>query len=298
VLIEPFRPGVLESLDLSPATLLKHNPRLIIARLTGFRRDGKYKDMAGHDINYLAVSGILSRLGRPNERPQPPANLLGDFAGGGLMCAFGIVMALFARTVTGKGQVVEENMVDAVSSIGAFVRLGRSLAFAGPRGTNLLDGGSPFYDTYETKDGRYMAVGALEPQFFETLVTGLGLQHMGLAEGRMEKQNWPRIRDLFEKTFKSKTRDEWERVFDGTDACCTPVLEHEELRKSGHQIREAVTLTDTPGVDVVEKESWVSEGLGIGEGGEDTLREWLGWQRGREYLLEKGALVAAPGAKL
>jgi alpha-methylacyl-CoA racemase len=273
VLIEPFRPGVLESLDLSPATLLKHNPRLIIARLTGFRRDGKYKDMAGHDINYLAVSGILSRLGRPNERPQPPANLLGDFAGGGLMCAFGIVMALFARTVTGKGQVVEENMVDAVSSIGAFVRLGRSLAFAGPRGTNLLDGGSPFYDKYETKD-------------------------MGLADGRMEKQNWPRIRDLFEKTFKSKTRDEWERVFDGTDACCTPVLEHEELRKSGHQIREAVTLTDTPGVDVVEKESWVSEGLGIGEGGEDTLREWLGWQRGREYLLEKGALVAAPGARL
>lgn len=303
VLIEPFRPGVLEKLGFAPATLLKRNPRLIVARLTGFRRDGKYKDMAGHDINYLAVSGILSQLGRANDTPHPPANLLGDFAGGGLMCAFGIVMALLARTVSGKGQIVEENMVDAVSSLGTVLRLGKHLEFAGPRGTNLLDGGAPFYDTYETKDGKYMAVGALEPQFFEQLVKGLGLEDAKingrvLADVRMDPDNWSRVREVLRNTFLKKSREEWEQVFDGTDACCTPILEQGELQAQGHEIRAAVTLTGTPSVDVVGHDSWQSAGLGVGEGGEEVLRDWLGWKRGVHFKPDGGALVKVDGAKL
>ena len=166
VLIEPYRPGVLESLGLNPTGLLASNQRLIIARLTGFRRDGEYANKAGHDINYLAVSGVLSLLGRKGEAPYAPANILADFAGGGLMCAFGILMALFSRTHSGKGQVVESNMVDGSAFLGTLMRyLIRTPLWDQPRGQNLLDGGCPWYDVYECKDGKYMAVGALEQKF-------------------------------------------------------------------------------------------------------------------------------------
>lgn len=160
VVIDPFRPGVLEKVGLSPEeVLLKINPRLIVGRMTGFRRDGKYSAMAGHDINYVAVSGVLSLLGRSGDKPHPPANLLGDFAGGGLVCFLGIVLALFHRAQVGRGQVVEANMVDGAAYIGTFPRLLLdTVMWNRPRGTNLLDGGSPYYDTYETKDGKYMAV--------------------------------------------------------------------------------------------------------------------------------------------
>jgi alpha-methylacyl-CoA racemase len=160
VLIDPFRPGVLEKLGLCPHTVLaKLNPRLITVRLTGFRRDGKYKDMAGHDINYIAVSGVLSMLGRAGQTPQAPGNLLGDFAGGGLTAVLGVLLALASRERSGKGQVVEANMVDGSAYLATFPRLGtKSFTWSRERGTNLLDGGSPFYDTYETKDGKYMAM--------------------------------------------------------------------------------------------------------------------------------------------
>ena len=173
ILIEPYRPGVLESLGLCPTELLASNPRLIVARLTGFRRDGPYANMAGHDINYLAVSGILSQLGRADGPPYAPANMLADFAGGGLMCAFGILAALLDRARTGKGQVVESNMVDGTAYLGTLMRYAvKTPAWSQPRGQNLLDGGSPFYDVYECKDGGYMAVGALEPKFFHELLRG------------------------------------------------------------------------------------------------------------------------------
>lgn len=159
VVIDPFRPGVLERHGLGPKELLAHNSRLIIARMTGFRRDGKYRSMAGHDINYIAVSGVLSMLGAHNATPSPPMNLLGDFAGGGLVCFLGIVLALFDRTRTGHGQVVEANMVDGSAFIATSPRLNMKTPLWGcPRGTNLLDGGCPYYATYETKDGGYMAV--------------------------------------------------------------------------------------------------------------------------------------------
>lgn len=160
VVIDPFRPGVLEKAGLHPEkVLLRLNPRLIIGRMTGFRRDGKYSAMAGHDINYIAVSGILSLLGRRGEKPYPPANIVGDFAGGGLVCFLGIVMALLQRGRTGMGQVVEANMVDGAAYLSTFPRLLLDRPMWGmPRGENVLDGGCPYYDTYETRDGRFMAV--------------------------------------------------------------------------------------------------------------------------------------------
>lgn len=160
VVIDPFRPGVLEKAGLSPEkVLLKLNPRLIVGRMTGFRRDGKYSTMAGHDINYLAVSGILALLGRKGDAPHPPANLLGDFAGGGLVCFLGVVLALYQRQHTRLGQVVQANMVDGAAYLGTFPRLlASSPTWNREPGDNLLDGGCPYYNTYETKDGKFMAV--------------------------------------------------------------------------------------------------------------------------------------------
>lgn len=319
VLIEPFRPGVMERLGLGPETLLEGNPRLIYARMTGFRRDGRYKDMAGHDINYLAVSGVLGLLGRKDSKPTPPINILGDFAGGGATLFQGILLALLARDQKhGKGQVVEANMVDGASYLATFPRLAAKTPMGDrPRGENQLDSGSPYYDTYETKDGGFMAVGALEPQFYAELIRGLGLQDQGWEARRHDRACWEEMRDVFTRAFKSRTRDEWERVFDGTDACCTPVLGYVELeaqkqRREGDQ-RPVVMLRETPCLAIdTEEGAGVSRGQGPGvEGdgyvgtlmtpgdhGEDTLKEWLGWRRGSQFEVENGGLVLKEKSKL
>lgn len=296
ILIDPFRPGVLERLGLSPTeVLLRHNPRLIVARMTGFRRDGKYKDMAGHDINYIAVSGVLSMLGRAGDKPYAPGNILGDFAGGGAICFLGILLALLARNSTGRGQVVEANMVDGSAYLATFPRVAsKNPSWNQPRGENLLDSGCPYYDTYETKDsGRYFAVGALEPQFYAALLRGLGLDAARLP-AREDRKNWPVLRDIFTRRFKEKTRAEWETVFDGTDACATPVLEHGELEASGYEQRPAVHLSYTPGHPIPADEGgWTGGGLEPGEGGVETLCSWMGWEAGRDFQVrEDGALVS------
>jgi alpha-methylacyl-CoA racemase len=316
VLIDPFRPGVLEKAGLGPEdVLLKLNPRLVVARMTGFRRDGKYKDMAGHDINYIAVSGVLSLFGRKGEKPYPPGNLMGDFAGGGAMCFLGILLALFAREKNGFGQVVEANMVDGSAVLATMPRLGlKTEVWKRERGTNMLDGGAPFYDTYETKDGKHMAVGAIEPQFYAALLKGLGVRPSDLPGNRDKREDWPVLKEYFAKVFKTKTRKEWEAIFDGTDACCTPVLTHEDLEKQGHEQRPAVTLTSTPAYAVhqgqegraaavgqgkgYEGSGWSEKGLMPGQGGENTLKEWVGWSKGKQYGEEKGGLVWFDGAKL
>ncbi|KAJ6790150.1 hypothetical protein PWT90_05609 [Aphanocladium album] len=304
VLIDPFRPGVLERLGLGPDELLRLNPRLVYGRITGYRRDGRYADMAGHDINYIGVSGALSMLGAAGDRPTPPINILGDFAGGGATLFQGILLALLARATSGRGQVVEANMVDGSSYLATFPRMGRLTPLGGkPRGENTLDGGCPWYGCYETKDGRWVTVGALEPQFFAQLIKGLGLAEQGWEENRGDEDRWPELKRILEETFRSKTRSEWEAVFDGTDACVAPVLDYDELRedpsREGDQ-RPAVTLRDTPWLAVhrdgskvgdadrgqgegVEGEGYVPHLLDVGEGGDEVLGEWLGWKRGTHY---------------
>ncbi|GAB0134068.1 hypothetical protein EsDP_00002453 [Epichloe bromicola] len=322
VLIDPFRPGVLEKLGLGPDRLLEINPRLIYARLTGFRRDGRYASMAGHDINYIAVSGALSLLGRPDDTPHPPTNILADFAGGGANLFQGILLALLARQSSGRGQVVEANMVDGSAYLATFPRFGlKSGMGARGRGNNLLDGGCPYYDTYETKDGKYFSVGALEPQFFKVLVEGMGLgsHGHGLEDKRFDFDEWPAMRTLFRDTFKEKTRSEWEAIFDGTDACAAPVLDYEELEndpaREGDQ-RPSVTLRGTPCLAINQRparsdpvthgqgagvagDGYAGEPLAPGDGGPEMLRSWLGWEEGEHYHVQKGAYVLSrAGSKL
>ncbi|KAK3906533.1 CoA-transferase family III domain-containing protein [Staphylotrichum tortipilum] len=311
VLIDPYRPGVLEKLGLGPTPLLAANPRLIYARLTGFRRDGRFAAMAGHDINYLAVSGALALLGRKSQPPTPPGNLLGDFAGGGAMLVQGVLLALLAREKSGRGQVVEANMVDGAGYLASFPRFARRTpAWDRPRGENLLDTGCPWYEAYETADRGWMAVGALEERFFAELVKGLGLQGQGWERGRWDRKRWPELRGVLERTFRSRTREEWEAVFEGTDACCTPIYGYEELEgdKSGRlegEQRPPVTLRETPLLAVkkdardasqgqgegVEGEGHVGYPLEAGQGGEERLKEWFGWSKGEEFEVKNGGLV-------
>ncbi|KAI0124229.1 alpha-methylacyl-CoA racemase [Xylariales sp. AK1849] len=316
VIIDPFRPGVLEKLGLGPEVLSVINQRLIYGRMTGFRRDGKYAAMAGHDINYLAVSGVLSVLGRSGEKPHPPWNILADFAGGGATLFQGILLAVLTREKTGKGQVVEANMVDGASYLTTFPRQALKTPLgSAPRGQNVLDGGCPYYDTYETRDGKYMSVGALEPQFYAVLMKGLGLDE-SWNQKRYDRGHWPEMRRQIGAVFRSRTRSEWEKVFDGTDACCTPVLEYPELEtqagREGDQ-RPAVTLRDTPLLAVTKKvtdpivqgqgtgyrgNGYVGHPLAPGQGGEEALIEWFGFERGREFDVEQGGLVLKARSKL
>ncbi|ROT35257.1 isopenicillin n-CoA epimerase [Sodiomyces alkalinus F11] len=311
VLIDPFRPGVLERLGLSPhEVLLKRNPRLVVARLTGFRRDGKYRDMAGHDINYLAVSGVLSMLGRPADTPLPPANLLGDFAGGGAMCVLGILMALVARQAAaagGAGQVVEANMVDGSAYLATMPRLATKTAFwNAARGENVLDGGCPWYDTYRTKQSQsvesgvdeYVAVGALEPRFYDALLRGLGLDPATLPP-REDKTQWPALRSVLRAKFAEKTRKEWEGVFDGLDACVTPVLGQAELEREGFLQRLPVHMSHTPGKAIPHGQGdWTGGTLAHGFGGEEVLSEWTGWAEGVDYTKTASGIAVRMRAKL
>ncbi|OZJ04499.1 hypothetical protein BZG36_02257 [Bifiguratus adelaidae] len=253
VVIEPFRAGVMEKLGLGPDVLLKENEKLVYARMTGWGQRGPMANVAGHDINYIAMSGILHSLGRKGEKPSFPINLFGDFAGGGFMCAFGIIMALLERTKSGKGQVIDAAMVQGASYLSSFVynMKKHGLMLTEERGTNLLDGGAPFYEVYETKDGKFMAVGALEPQFYQLLVKGLGFQEDELPS-QMDMSGWPEMRKAFTDRFKSKTQDEWTSVFLHIDACVTPILdfdygsEHEKTFKLAPPPSPAPLLSRTP----------------------------------------------------
>nr|XP_053642964.1 alpha-methylacyl-CoA racemase-like isoform X2 [Cherax quadricarinatus]XP_053642973.1 alpha-methylacyl-CoA racemase-like isoform X2 [Cherax quadricarinatus]XP_053642980.1 alpha-methylacyl-CoA racemase-like isoform X2 [Cherax quadricarinatus]XP_053642987.1 alpha-methylacyl-CoA racemase-like isoform X2 [Cherax quadricarinatus] len=245
VLIEPYRRGVMEKMGLGPEELMKTNPRLIYARLTGFGQSGPSADMAGHDINYVALSGLLSLLGRREGPPTPPINLLADFAGGGLMCALGIALALFERSKSGQGQVIDANMVEGAAYTGTWLYASRDLQIWGKsRGCNLLDSGSHFYDTYETSDGRYMAVGAIEPQFYEQLISLLGLN----IEEVGQFDDFSAMKKIITDKFKEKTQEEWTKVFAGKDACVTPVLTLDEAPLHPHNAQRGSFIpSSTPG---------------------------------------------------
>ncbi|XP_065717258.2 alpha-methylacyl-CoA racemase isoform X2 [Patagioenas fasciata] len=274
VLIEPFRHGIMEKLGLGPDVLLQENPRLIYARLTGFGQTGKYASSAGHDINYLALSGVLSKLGRKDENPYAPLNLLADFAGGGVMCAMGIVSALYERTRSGKGQVIDASMVEGVAYLSSFLWKSQKLGLWNrPRGENLLDSGAPFYETYKTSDGKYMAVGAIEPQFYEQLIKGLNLDSDELPS-QLSFSDWPEMKKKFASIFAQKTQAEWCSIFDGTDACVTPVLSFDDVASHQHNKqrssfikndqeeispRPAPLLSRTPAVPSFKRDPFIGE---------------------------------------
>jgi alpha-methylacyl-CoA racemase len=234
VLLEPYRPGVMEGLGLSPEETLRLNPRLIYARLTGWGQVGPYASMAGHDINYIALSGALSLFRRKGERPLPPCNLLGDFAGGGMLCAMGILLALLERNRSGKGQVVDAAMLDGATSLSTFFfGLLTNNLMSLDIGTNMLDSGAPYYQVYETSDRKFIAVGALERKFYEQLLKGLGVDPSSLPE-QNDVEKWPEMVDRFAEVFRTKTRDEWAAIFEGKDACVAPILGMDEVVEHPH----------------------------------------------------------------
>jgi alpha-methylacyl-CoA racemase len=236
VLVEGFRPGVAERLGFGPEVCAERNPGLIFARMTGWGQDGPLAPTAGHDIDYIAISGALGMVGRAGESPVPPVNLIGDFGGGGMLLALGVLAALVERAGSGQGQVVDAAMVDGSALLTSFVYGLRAMGgWQDRRGTNLLDGGAPFYDTYATADGEYLAVGALEPQFYAALLQGLGLTDVALPP-QHDRKRWPELRQRFAETFASRTRAEWEQVFAGTDACVSPVLSLAEAPAHPHAL--------------------------------------------------------------
>ncbi|WP_051814552.1 CaiB/BaiF CoA-transferase family protein [Streptomyces iakyrus] len=246
ILVEGYRPGVAERLGVGPAPCHARNPRLVYGRMTGWGQDGPLAQRAGHDIAYIAPTGTLGMIGRPDEPPAVPANLLGDYAGGSLYLVVGVLAALHHARATGTGQVVDAAIVDGTAHLSTMIH--GMLAAGGwqdRRGANLLDGGCPYYGTYETADGRYMAVGALEPQFYAEFLTLLGVEDRAAA--RKDVARWGELREEVAARFKSRTRDEWTAVFDGTDACVAPVL---SLREAPHHPHLAArgTFTDHGGI--------------------------------------------------
>ncbi len=230
-LLEGFRPGVMERLGLGPDVCLKRNPGFVYGRMTGWGQEGPWSQMAGHDINYISIAGALHPIGHKGERPVPPLNLVGDFGGGGLMLAFGIVCALIERQKSGKGQVIDAAMIDGASVLMTmFHGMTQMGMWVEETGTNLLDTGSHFYDTYECSDGKYISVGAIEPQFYAEMLRLSGLDKEKLP-GQMNRMAWDDAKETMAKVFKTKTRDEWAEVFDGSDACVAPVLTMTESRE-------------------------------------------------------------------
>ncbi|MEO8144306.1 MAG: CaiB/BaiF CoA-transferase family protein, partial [Betaproteobacteria bacterium] len=238
-LIEGFRPGVMERLGLGPDVLLKRNPKLVYGRMTGWGQDGPLSPRAGHDINYIALTGVLHAIGRAGGAPVPPLNLIGDFGGGGMLLAFGIACALVEAQKSGQGQVVDAAMVDGASLLAAmFSGMLATKRWSEVRGENVLDSGAPWYDTYETRDGKYVAIGSIEPKFYEELLSRLSLNGQDLP-AQHDRKGWPALRTLFAGKFREKTRDEWCEVFDGSDACFAPVLTFSEARAHPHNAARA-----------------------------------------------------------
>src|SRR5262245_21629335 len=223
-LFEGFRPGVTERLGLGPETCMARNPKLVYGRMTGWGQDGPMAQAAGHDINYIGLAGALHAIGRNGEKPVPPLNLVGDFGGGGMLLAFGLVCGLLEAQRSGKGQVIDAAMVDGAAALMAmFFSFRATGGFTDKRGTNLLDGGAHFYDTYETKDGKHICLGSIEPQFYSELVQRAGLDKEKFA-AQMDAKRWPEYKEELTRVFKSKTRDEWCALMEGTDVCFAPVL--------------------------------------------------------------------------
>ncbi|MFN0185012.1 MAG: CaiB/BaiF CoA transferase family protein [Aquabacterium sp.] len=243
ILIEGWRPGVAERLGLGPQDCQALNPRLIYGRMTGFGQDGPLAQAAGHDINYIALTGALHAIGGAG-KPVPPLNLVGDYGGGALYLACGVLAALHERSRSGLGQVVDAAMVDGAASL---MTIFNGLQGAGrwdvtQRAANLLDGGAPFYDTYETADGRWVSIGALEPKFFAELVQRVGLNQR-FIKAQYDRREWPALREAMTAAFKSRTRDDWCALLEGTDVCFAPVLTLDEAKEHRAAVARSAVVT-------------------------------------------------------
>jgi alpha-methylacyl-CoA racemase len=246
-LIEGYRPGVTERLGLGPDACLARNPRLVYGRMTGWGQEGPLALAAGHDINYIALAGALAHFGREGSKPTPPINLVGDFGGGAMFLAFGVVCGVLEARASGQGQVVDAAMVDGSALLMTMMWGLKQIGFWDEAlGVNVLDSGAPFYDTYETKDGKFVSLGSLEPQFYAELIQRLGLEGEDLP-AQMDRSAWPQLRERFTALFQTKTRDEWVKVFEGSDACFAPVLTMSETANNEH-IKARATIIERDGV--------------------------------------------------
>lgn len=245
-MFEGFRPGVAEKLGIGPIPARERNPGLVYGRMTGWGQDGPMSQVAGHDINYISLAGALHPIGPAGGKPAVPLSLVGDFGGGGLLLAYGMVCALLEAKISGEGQVVDAAMVDGAALLmTSFFGAQQVGYWKEERGSNMLDSGAPFYDTYECGDGAFISVGAIEPQFYSALLRGLGLQAHELPQ-QMDMAKWPEMKEIFTRTIKSKSRDEWMRVFEGADACVAPILKMSEVPGHPH-IQARRTLVDFQG---------------------------------------------------
>jgi alpha-methylacyl-CoA racemase len=281
VLLEGYRPGVAERLGIGPEVCRERNPRLIYGRMTGWGNEGPLAQAAGHDINYLSLTGALHMIGRKGSPPLAPLNLVGDYGGGSMFLVLGVVGALYERERSGQGQVVDAAMIDGISTLMTmYWTLTEHDAWSSERGANITDGGSPFYDTYACADGRYMAVGSIEPQFYDRLLQGLGLDRDDLPP-QMERASWPAVKQRFTDTFVTRTRDEWATIFGKIDACVTPVLElgeveaHEQIRARGTVQRQHGQLQPMPRFSRSESPE-ISAPPIPGSQNDDVYADWVG----------------------
>jgi alpha-methylacyl-CoA racemase len=298
IVIEPFRPGVAERLGIGPQVCLDRNPRLIYGRMTGWGQDGPWAHMAGHDIGYIAVTGALHAIGRADGPPQPPINLLGDFGGGTMFLLLGVLAALHERERSGRGQVVDAAIVDGTASLTSFVFGMRARGlWTDERGSNLLDTGTPYYDVYETSDGRWMGVGAIEPQFFAELVRLLELDDLPQQE---DPPRWPELKSRIAARFRERTRDEWAEIFAGTDACVAPVLtwaeaiDHPQIAARGTLVERNGVPQPAPAPRFSRTPAQLAEPPhGAGQDTRDVLVDW--GVEGVDELLDSGAAVQTDG---
>ncbi|HTJ04439.1 MAG TPA: CaiB/BaiF CoA-transferase family protein [Caldimonas sp.] len=296
-LIEGFRPGVMERLGLGPDVVLARNPRLVYGRMTGWGQRGPLAERAGHDIDYIAVAGVLNAIGRAGDAPLPPLNLVGDFGGGGLLLAFGIACGVIEARTSGRGQVVDAAMVDGAALLAAmFSGFMASGIWRDERGTNILDSGAPWYDTYETRDGRHVAVGAIEAKFYAELLARLDLD-AALAKTQHDRTTWPALRETLAARFRERTRDEWAAVFADADACVAPVLTFAESRAHPQIVARGGAI-EIDGVAQPAPAPRFARTPGAatrppperGSGGAEALAEW-------GFGAEEIAALRAPGSR-
>ncbi len=295
ILLEGMRPGATERLGLGPQECLARNPRLVYGRMTGWGQDGPLAHAAGHDMNYIAVAGALHGLGQTPDRPQFPSNLVGDFGGGSTYLVIGVLAALIDSWLSGEGQVVDAAIVDGTAHLSAMFASMIAGGWAQERrAANLLDGGAPFYDVYETADGKHMSVGALEPQFYAELVKGLGLGDE--VPDRDDLAQWPALREILTARFKERTQAEWVAVFEGTDACCAPVLplteaaRHPHLKARGTYVERDGMLQPAPAPRFSRTRATLTTGPSVPGG--QSREALLAWGvDDADALIESGAVV-------